>query len=186
MPTGIYKHKKHTKERCENISKALTGRKHSKEAKKKMSKVKSNEKHPRWRGDKASNISLHIWMAKNKSKPKRCEDCGEIRKLNLASLTNHQYTRNIEDYKWLCYSCHKKLDLKCNYCGKRNVKLHMAMACPDCYHKGFNIWKELFIKRLKEEMDKYRTDNRLWSQPEAQTLDEFLELIDKLAGDKLI
>lgn len=37
MPIGIYEHKKHTKERSQKISKALTGRKLSLETRKKMS-----------------------------------------------------------------------------------------------------------------------------------------------------
>lgn len=36
---------------------------------------------------------------------------GKKRKLNLANMKNHNYTRNVEDYKWLCYSCHRKMDL---------------------------------------------------------------------------
>jgi uncharacterized protein with PIN domain len=65
-----------------------------------------------WKGDKAGKVALHIWLAKNKPKSKLCEKCNDKRKLSLSNIRNHQYTRNPNDYKWLCYSCHKKYDLQ--------------------------------------------------------------------------
>jgi len=133
MPKGIYKHQKHTKKRKENISKALTGKRLSEETKKKLSILRTNEKNPRWKGDKAKKITLHIWLAKNKPKPKICEFCSKERKLGLANMKNHKYTRNPNDYKWLCYSCHKIMDM-------------------GWIHKSeFSF----FIRRLKEE---YKTE----------------------------
>ena len=37
--------------------------------------------------------------------PKTCESCGELKKLDCANISG-KYTRNIEDYKWLCRKCH--------------------------------------------------------------------------------
>ena len=85
-----------------------------------MNRDMSNENHPRWKGDEASKISLHIWIAKNKPKPKLCENCGKERKLSLANMRSHNYTRNINDYKWFCYSCHKRMDMG-DYCKRGHI-----------------------------------------------------------------
>jgi len=67
-----------------------------------------NEKHPNWK-NQPKIPSLHRWIEKNKSKPLQCEICKRTIKLEL-SCTDHKYTRNIEDYEWLCRSCHRKKD----------------------------------------------------------------------------
>lgn len=175
MPRGQYPRKPHTEERKRKISNSLKGIEHSVESRKKMSDSKKGSRNYNWKGGNASKISKHIYVAKNKPKPEFCEECGKKRKLNLASLTNHNYTHNPEDYKWLCYSCHKKLDLKCNFCGNSNTKLHMCMACPNCYKEGFEVWKKLFIKRLKEHNPKVLVGD---------VYTDFNLIIDKLAGDK--
>jgi hypothetical protein len=71
-----------------------------------------SEEHPNWKGNSASKSSLHLWVRKNKPKSQLCENCKEERKLSLANIKNHKYTRNIDDYKWICYPCHKNFDLK--------------------------------------------------------------------------
>jgi hypothetical protein len=91
--------------------KGMIGKHHTKETKKKISETHKNEKHYNWKGNKAKYGALHIWIKKNKPKFKFCEKCKKERKLALANIKNHNYTRNPNDYKWLCYSCHKKIDL---------------------------------------------------------------------------
>ena len=106
----------------------------------------SNENHPRWKGDKAKKITLHIWIAKNKPKPKVCEICKEERKLNLANIKNHNYTRNINDYRWLCYSCHKKMDMG-NYCKNGHI-----LDGIDSRGKRFcSICKKVYAKKYREK-----------------------------------
>lgn len=136
MPTGIYKHKSHTEETKRKISEAHKGMKRSKEHRKNTSKSKRGRKNPKWKGDKAVKISLHKYIAKIKPRPKICEFCEKERKLALANLKDHNYTRNPDDYKWLCYSCHKKFDLKCAYCGKKEKDIRLRMVCSDCYEEG--------------------------------------------------
>jgi hypothetical protein len=63
-----------------------------------------------WKGDKAGKYALHIWLWKNKPKPLFCEECGENKRLDLANIKNHKYTRNPKDYRWLCRGCHIKFD----------------------------------------------------------------------------
>lgn len=115
----------------------LKGYHHSEEAKRKMSKARlgnknclgnhlsekhkikiglgnkgktANEKNYGWKGDEAGYYAIHIWVRKNKLLTKFCEICKKEKKLEIANIKNHQHTRNLNDYKWLCRSCHKKMD----------------------------------------------------------------------------
>lgn len=170
MPTGIYQHRKHSEETKEKMS--LNHRKHqTQETRLKISNAMKNEKHHKWKEDNTNKISLHFWVKKNKPKPECCEQCGEKRKLALANIKDHIYTRNPKDYKWFCYSCHKKFDAKCNFCGKNNTELKMCMSCNECYTNGFN--KERFIRLLKNYYMNWTKDDYL------------LNIINRLAGDKL-
>ena len=54
--------------------------------------------------------AIHEYLKRNYKPPKFCEHCKKIRKLVLANLKNHDYTRNIKDYAWLCISCHLQFD----------------------------------------------------------------------------
>ena len=68
-----------------------------------------NEKHPLWKGDNAGYTSLHIWLRKNYPPPKSCQRCG-IKKKRLELSCNGKYSRNIEDYEYICKKCHFKKD----------------------------------------------------------------------------
>jgi len=65
--------------------------------------------HPLWKGNKVSYSALHNWLKREKLKPKRCENCKREKKLDLANISK-EYKRDINDYKWLCRSCHKNFD----------------------------------------------------------------------------
>jgi len=193
MSKGIYKHQKHTQEEKDKISKTLTGRKFSGEHLRKIRDRQKGETHSRFKGNKANQNVLHRYVEKRKPKPEVCEECGKKKKLNLASLTNHNYTRNPDDYKWLCYSCHKKMDLGCSQCGKKDVKLHLV--CEECID-----WKNRFIKKLKETLNdilKINIENANKSGVSDKLKKQILEMmqgniveidyrIDKLAGSDLI
>ena len=53
--------------------------------------------------------ALHKFIRNNKAKQQFCTICNEPKKVELASI-NHTYTRNPEDYIWLCRSCHRLFD----------------------------------------------------------------------------
>jgi hypothetical protein len=53
--------------------------------------------------------SLHKFIKRRKSKTKYCTICNEIKQLNLASI-DHTYTRDPNDYIWLCGICHSLYD----------------------------------------------------------------------------
>ena len=79
-------------------------------------KIKSGEikyafgkNHQNWKGNKVGYQGLHKWVRKNKPKPKFCKKCGERKKLDLANISG-KYKRDVNDFEWLCRSCHIKKD----------------------------------------------------------------------------
>jgi hypothetical protein len=89
---------RHTKETCEKIRIAHLG-----------------SKNPQWKGDKATVGPVHKWVEKRKGKPMKCEHCGCTHKKRYHwANVDHKYRRNLDDYKRLCGSCHKKYDIKNN------------------------------------------------------------------------
>ena len=72
---------------------------------------KKGSAHRHWKGEQASISQKHSWVRKHKKKKLFCECCNQNKKLELSfdhSLEN--YTRNSNDYKWLCKKCHIKKD----------------------------------------------------------------------------
>ena len=70
---------------------------------------KYSEKNPNWNGNNISYAALHQWVSRHKSKPKFCEECNKNKPYDLANISG-KYKRDIEDYRWLCRSCHMKDD----------------------------------------------------------------------------
>lgn len=59
--------------------------------------------------------SIHTWIKGIKGKPNKCEDCGTTTaKAYHWSNIDHKYSKNPEDYRRLCVSCHLKYDYKFN------------------------------------------------------------------------
>lgn len=91
-----------------------------------ISKLRDNklaEKNPNWKGQdaKLTYDGIHEWVSTNKPKPMGCEGCGLIKKVELAFIDHTkgkynqgQYSRNFEDWIWLCRSCHMKADGRMN------------------------------------------------------------------------
>lgn len=69
----------------------------------------TGEKNGRWKGDKVGYFALHEWIKKNKPKPKLCEKCKKIPPRDLANISG-EYKRDVNDFEWLCRSCHFKKD----------------------------------------------------------------------------
>jgi hypothetical protein len=93
------------------------------------------EKHPQWKGDKASYSAIHLHLRKYNPQPKSCMDCDIVTtKLDLACVTGI-YDRNLKNYRYLCRSCHSKID---NY---KHFKDMSDRVCSEC---GSN---ETYIRR---------------------------------------
>ena len=57
------------------------------------------------------SVALHNYIRRKKPKQEYCTICNKKKKLQLASI-GHAYTRDPNDYIWLCQSCHYLFD-KC-------------------------------------------------------------------------
>lgn len=55
--------------------------------------------------------TLHRWIFNNKPRVQFCEICGKETKLECANISGN-YTRNFDDYKWMCRACHTEYDGK--------------------------------------------------------------------------
>lgn len=108
------KGKSKSKEHINNIS--LSSKKNWKNLEYREKIIGKNHGH--WKGDDVGKKGVHSWLRKNKFKLEVCEHCGERKKLDLANIRNHLYTRNPNDYVWLCRSCHSKFDFSDGLIGK--------------------------------------------------------------------
>jgi hypothetical protein len=121
--------KKHSEESIRKMSEVHKGIKLSEETKKKISEAMKGKKNPfygkkhtketleklsgenncNWKGDTVSCNKLHAWVERHKPKSDVCEICGEKKKLELSCI-DHKYVRDINQFRRLCRSCHRKYD----------------------------------------------------------------------------
>lgn len=78
---------------------------------------KVGDKARRWKGDKAGYVAKHSWLTKHYVKGNSCEECGtkDSKRLEWANISG-KYLRERSDYKVLCTSCHRKMDLASDTC----------------------------------------------------------------------
>jgi len=107
------KGKNHSKESKRKMSESHKGKKFSENHRENLSKALSNENNPNWKGDDIKYMGLHRWIALNKSKPDKCEICGESGKLELSNKTG-KLIRDIDNFQWVHCSCHRKYDIENN------------------------------------------------------------------------
>lgn len=62
-----------------------------------------------WRGDDVKYNPLHQWIKNHKPKPDVCDECKIKTPYDLANISG-KYKRDINDFEWLCRSCHMKKD----------------------------------------------------------------------------
>lgn len=70
-------------------------------------KIKGNL-HGGWK-ENAGYMALHKYVRNRKVKPKECEFCHKVKRLELAK-DSEEYTRNLKDYVYICRSCHSIKD----------------------------------------------------------------------------
>jgi len=109
-----------------NPAKSLEVRKKISLAKRGIPRLDLKEKYqgggnPNWKGDKVSYAGIHAWVRRNKPKPNTCEKCGIKPIYELANI-NGEYIRDINNYQWLCRSCHSKMHRGKEW-GKKMFKL---------------------------------------------------------------
>lgn len=74
------------------------------------------ENNYKWKGDKVSCGTLHHWVRRYLGRATMCENCGISKKckdgrsyVQWANISR-AYKRTLEDWKQLCYLCHKAFD----------------------------------------------------------------------------
>jgi len=73
----------------------------------KKKSYKYRENHHNWKGDKAGNNSIHIWLNRNYPRKGICEICGRrVRTSWTFNKHPNPYTRDIKDYTEKCDKCH--------------------------------------------------------------------------------
>lgn len=70
--------------------------------------AKIGNKNPLWKGDKVGYYQLHTWIKARLPKPKLCELCVKVPPYDLAN--KGIYNRDLENWEYLCRSCHMKKD----------------------------------------------------------------------------
>lgn len=140
-------------------NKGLTGI-YSEETKMKISIASKNRLHPKgelnpnWKGDSVSYSALHGWIRKNLPESDLCEECHLVPPRDLANVTGI-YTRDFNNWKYLCHKCHMIFDLgaidmsyrKCSRCASSKTRisksnnrprwyyLNNKLVCQKCYDK---------------------------------------------------
>lgn len=76
-----------------------------------------DDKNPHYRPSTKNYNTLHGYMHRRKIKPTHCGSCGKKKKMLDMAFKDHsvrqkdeKYTRNPEDWVFLCRSCHMKAD----------------------------------------------------------------------------
>lgn len=89
-------------------------------------RMSAGENNPRWKGNNAKYSAIHMWIGRHFGKPKKCEECGIIKKIGQdgknriqwANISGH-YLRERNDWMTLCDSCHTKKRLKGEHINKK-------------------------------------------------------------------
>lgn len=121
MTKGRPKGYKHTEESKLKMSLAMRGNKHrlggtgalgyrhTEEAKKRIAKGfrwRGSEHHS-WKGTDVKQAAVHNILRREYPKKGMCESCGKIGKTDYAYMHHPKpYTRDRNDYRELCRSCH--------------------------------------------------------------------------------
>ncbi len=76
-------------------------------------KVKMSEDNPNWRGEDATLLAIHRWVERRLHKPTICPICSNPGWMDLHNVDS-KYSRNLEDWIWLCRRCHMTIDGRIN------------------------------------------------------------------------
>lgn len=79
----------------------------------KISQGMMGKNNSQWKGDDVGITSLHQWIRDHKPKPKLCVKCKEKPPYDLSNISG-EYKRDINDFEWLCRSCHMISDNRMN------------------------------------------------------------------------
>ena len=140
------------------------------------------DKHPNWKGDKAKYSAKHIWVGKHKPQPKCCEVCHkETKELDKHSISGN-YTRDLDDWIYVCMPCHIELN-KQNKENKKNNK------CLNEHLTKGKIWRQNNPDKVKATQKNYnenhKEEKKLWNKNHKEELAEYHKT-DKVKAKKKI
>lgn len=100
--------KRRSPQTIEKIRNAHLGRKHPYQSERQKA-----ENNPNWKGEKVGYRGIHQWVKKYLHKPELCQMCNRVPSYDLANISG-KYKRDLNDWQWLCRSCHMNLDGRMN------------------------------------------------------------------------
>ena len=106
---------------------------------------------PNWKGDKVGYGGLHDYIRSHKTKPKLCGCCKEKPPFDLANISGN-YTRDLNDWEWICRKCHMEKDKRLKRLKKENKKQK-----GKTYEERYDKKK---IKKIKEKQSQF--SKNLW------------------------
>ena len=112
------------------------GKKMSKNGRINISFSKMAEKNPHWAGNRVGYTGLHRWVTKRMLKPELCVRCDKRKAYDLAN--KGIYDRNLENWEWLCRSCHMETDGRLERL-RRNNEYYW-----ECYWKNKDAKRTIF------------------------------------------
>jgi hypothetical protein len=135
------------------------GAKLSEETKKKMGLAKLGEKNHKWKGDQEIHrTTLHDWVRSRMPKPLVCPTCKIKSPYDLANITGI-YNRELKNWKYLCRSCHWRLDKKFlnfkQYAGKGHIS-GRTKRFPSQSRKEYHRLRNLRLKIFNTFLSKQR------------------------------
>lgn len=71
--------------------------------------INIGENNGAWKGDNVSKKALHDYIKYHLPKPKQCDNCKQVKRLDLANISQ-EYKRDLSDWEWLCRKCHMTKD----------------------------------------------------------------------------
>src|SRR6188508_2123787 len=76
-----------------------------------VSKRLSGAGNHQWKGDNVSYHSLHDYLRYHMTKPELCQFCNDKPAMDIANISG-VYNRDLNNYRYLCRSCHTKYYIK--------------------------------------------------------------------------
>mgnify|MGYP001214697042 CR=1 FL=1 len=105
-----------------------------------------------WKGDDVEYQALHSWVDRHRKRPELCEICN-VNPVEDKHNLSGKYTRDIDDWRYVCKKCHRELH-KLNKENKKNNK------CLNTILQKNKIWKENNPNKIKEYKKGYYQEHK--------------------------
>lgn len=118
-------------------------------------KIYVGEEHPSWKGQDVGYAALHEWVIKYKPNDGKCSACGEQKKLDAANISQ-QYVRDVNDWEYLCRSCHMKKDGRINNLRRGRKEKEYAPCGAGVVARGICMKQYNYERRSKAGVRRLR------------------------------